>query len=744
MGAIDGDQSNGQRHDLDEVLIGDGVDDPLSETVCAPVTDSAAAVVVEEEETVEATVPATVPEKIGRYQIRGTLGTGSFGAVYLGYDGQLDRQVAIKVPLLKMSTGQEQLFLQEPRQLAQLKHPGIVTVHDVGVDKEICYIVSEYLKGQDLAVWMRDHRPGWKQTAEIMATLADALATTHSQSTVHRDIKPANVIMTERGEEYVPVLVDFGLALSESSASQSPGGRGQIAGTLKYMAPEQARGEGHRIDGRTDIYALGVVLYEMLSGQVPFSGPTVAELLQAVLSDEPRPPRQFVRGLPRELERICLKAMAKQIADRYTTAGDLVQGLRRVLRQNQDPLPSASSGSTAKDKPATREATRILIADDHELSRFKLQNDLEKWGHEVTAAEDGEEAWELFQKHQYSIVITDWMMPKMDGLELVHLIRAADSADYVYVIMLTAKAEKQDIVAGMGAGADDFLTKPFHRDELQVRVRAGIRITNLNRELNETLRRLQHSQEAAARIQRSCLPTVKPEIAGFDFAWDHQPCGELGGDMLNIVHLDEQHVGLYVLDVTGEGVPAALLATTLSRVMSPAAESASILVERSDDGTESRIRAPIDVARELNRSFGVQEGRQFFTLVYGVLNLESREFQFTSAGHPPVLHQQGSASPRMLDVDGFPIGMAPDSDDFHQRSVVLEPGDRLLIYSDGLPDTMNHDGEVFGAARLLEFVKNNRQESLNGLTDALMIELQAWKRQTESSGDVSVLAVEVS
>src|SRR5262249_4482504 len=245
-------------------------------------------------------------------------------------------------------------------------------------------------------------------------------------------------------------------------------------------------------------------------------------------------------------------------------------------------------------------------------------------------------------------------------------------------IMLTAKAEKHDTVAGMGAGADDFLVKPIHRDELQVRLRAGIRITRLNRQLNENNRRLEHGREAAAQIQRLFLPTVKPQIRGYDFAWEHNPCGELGGDMFNIVALGTGHVGLYVLDVTGEGVPAALLATTLSRVMAPASDPTSILVERSAAGSEFRVREPVEVARELNRRFGTQEGRQFFTLAYGVLHLESRRFEFTSAGHPPLLYLQTGRAPTMLDIEGFPIGMAPESDSFQQRSVVLQPGDRIL------------------------------------------------------------------
>jgi sigma-B regulation protein RsbU (phosphoserine phosphatase) len=158
------------------------------------------------------------------------------------------------------------------------------------------------------------------------------------------------------------------------------------------------------------------------------------------------------------------------------------------------------------------------------------------------------------------------------------------------------------------------------------------------------------------------------------------------------------------LDVTGEGVPAALLATTLNRVMSPAADPQSILAEHDEKGAGYRLLAPIEVAGKLNQRFGRQEGKQFFTLTYGVLNLESRELRFTSAGHTPLLHQRAGGSPAMLDVPGFPIGMSPDSNDFSEQAITLKSGDRLFVYSDGLTDTMNADGDIFGAAQLLEAI----------------------------------------
>jgi sigma-B regulation protein RsbU (phosphoserine phosphatase) len=336
------------------------------------------------------------------------------------------------------------------------------------------------------------------------------------------------------------------------------------------------------------------------------------------------------------------------------------------------------------------------------------------------------------------------MMPKLDGLELVKMIRAADQADYVYIIMLTAKAEKHDLVAGMGAGADDFLVKPFHRDELQVRLRAGIRITKLNRQLNDTNRRLESSLEAAAQIQQSFLPTVKPQFEGYEFAWGHDPCGKLGGDMFNVVSLGDDRLGIYVLDVTGEGVPAALLATTLSRILAPASDPASILVARNDDASEARVCEPAEVAQELNRRFSLREGKQYFTLAYGVLHLASRRLEFTSAAHPPLLHLPSGSAPAMLYLEGFPIGMAPESEPFQQRSLVLQPGDRIFLYSDGIPDAMRGDGEVFGSARLLDAVQRFSSEPLDGVIGCLLGELREWRGDAKANEDVSILGFKVS
>jgi serine/threonine protein kinase/formylglycine-generating enzyme required for sulfatase activity len=270
----------------------------------------------------------THPQYIGRYRIVRSLGRGGFGEVYLAHDADLDREVAIKVPLERMAAllVDFETYLDEARVLARLSHPNIVPVYDVGrTDARRWYVVSKYMAGGDLAAWQGRCRPTYLEATRMVTAIADALHYTHTQDLFHRDIKPANILLDASG---VPYLSDFGLALRDEDVGQ---GARQV-GTAAYMSPEQARGEGHLVDGRSDIFSLGIVLYELLTGRRPFRGDSRQAVMLQIIQSEARPPRQIDDAIPRELERICMKAISKRASDRYSTAKDFADDLRHFQK----------------------------------------------------------------------------------------------------------------------------------------------------------------------------------------------------------------------------------------------------------------------------------------------------------------------------------------------------------------------------------------------------------------------------
>jgi sigma-B regulation protein RsbU (phosphoserine phosphatase) len=348
------------------------------------------------------------------------------------------------------------------------------------------------------------------------------------------------------------------------------------------------------------------------------------------------------------------------------------------------------------------EASSILIVDDEELNSEGLARRLQRHGYAVTAVKSGREAIELLGERRFDLVLLDIMMPGMNGLEVLKLLRRVDSRIDLPIILVTAKGGSEDMVEGLELGANDYVAKPLDFPVVLARIRTQLalrqavsQVTELERkldarnkelettaaELAEANERMKRDLEAAARIHQAFLPAVLPEVPGARLAWTFRSCGQLAGDFLNAFRLGDRHLGLCVLDVNGHGVAAALLSVTASHLLARMSSPPLPVPGRCVQGAPgAAIVPPARVAGELSKQLsGEAAAGQTFTLLYGILGLDTREFRYVSAGHPGPVHLPVGSPPVVLEGSGFPVGVGTAS--YRERVVRLQPGDRLVLYS---------------------------------------------------------------
>jgi phosphoserine phosphatase RsbU/P len=394
----------------------------------------------------------------------------------------------------------------------------------------------------------------------------------------------------------------------------------------------------------------------------------------------------------------------------------------------------------------------VLIAEDETIARKILYKRLENWGLPIIQAENGVEALEALQRRpDISLLITDWMMPEMDGLELCRRARAMKRNTYLHIIMLTAKNAKEDLLLGMEAGADTFLSKPFNEGELHAQIRVAERLLKMEKtladhlaELSAAHRRIQEDLEAAASVQSSLLPSESIHFPGHEVAWVFQSCEAVAGDMMNIFRLDEDHTGFYILDVTGHGVQAALLSVSVAQTLNPLLHEGGLLKRREDNEQGYRIVPPNEVARSLNKRYPLfDQSNRFFTFLYGVLHLKTHHLQLVRAGHTPPLKISKEGEVEILDQAGSPPIGIMDNMDFPLVEYQLEAGDQIFLLSDGVEEARNPEKEEFGIDRVIQFFSEHQKEALKTMLHKLKKEVIRFTQKSTQEDDITILGIRI-
>lgn len=366
---------------------------------------------------------------------------------------------------------------------------------------------------------------------------------------------------------------------------------------------------------------------------------------------------------------------------------------------------------------------RVLVVDDSRLQRRILAGSLSRWGLDVVEAECGARALEICAAAPPDLVLSDWMMPGMTGLEFCRAFRNLPTDGYGYFILLTSKSEKNEIAQGLDAGADDFLTKPVNPDELRARISAGARILEMQRELSEknrviseTLAELQAAHAKidqdliqAKKIQKSLVPEMTRQFGASCFSLLLKPCGHIGGDLVGLFSPGLNRVGFYSLDVSGHGITSAMMTARLGGYLSNTHFDQNVAVE-SRQFEFYGLRRPEDVAETLNARLLADTGiDEYFTMIYATADLYSGRVSMVQCGHPHPLILRRDGSAEFLGRGGMPIGLLPNlsCDRFEAQ---LHKGDRLLLYSDGFTECRLKDGSMLEPEGLLALIADCRSQ----------------------------------
>lgn len=379
-------------------------------------------------------------------------------------------------------------------------------------------------------------------------------------------------------------------------------------------------------------------------------------------------------------------------------------------------LSTAKTQENCEKSPGS--IRRVLVVDDSRLQRRILMSFLKKWGFEILEADSGESALEICAQTMPDLVLSDWMMPGMSGLDFCRAYRELPRDGYGYFILLTSKSEKNDVAQGLDAGADDFLTKPINSGELRARITAGDRIFGMQQELSEkarmisdTLGELQKAYDKidkdliqAKKIQQSLVPHRSRDFGGAQVSLLLKPCGHIGGDLVGMFSPGQDQVGFYSIDVSGHGITSAMMTARLGGYLSSTYFDQNLGMELQDDRSR-KLRRPDAVAEMLNSRLLADTGiEEYFTMAYATADLRTGRVQLIQAGHPHPLVLRRDGRMEFIGEGGIPIGLLPNVP-FDQFETVLEAGDRLLLYSDGFTECVMKNGKMLEQEGLVNLIQ---------------------------------------
>lgn len=408
----------------------------------------------------------------------------------------------------------------------------------------------------------------------------------------------------------------------------------------------------------------------------------------------------------------------------------------------------------------------ILVVDDAPDNLMLLEAILESEDFEnIFLASSAREAYEYIgitespKNARIDLVLMDIMMPEISGIEAIREIRRHIDYQDIPIVVVSARSETQDLVEAFEAGAVDYLTKPIKELELVARIRSMLRLKSetdhrkfheseletlaleleeKNQQLSHILEELQEDLEAAGNMQRSLLPDKRISIPGLNFSWYYETSENIGGDLLNIMPLDNNMAALFILDVSGHGIQSAMLAVSVHRMLSAWEGSNSIL--RLPDGTP---RSPADVANELNSEFMLHRNNfQYFTMIYGLLDLEKRTLTYCRAGHTPLLLQSVDGMVIVCSEGNVPVGLT-EGCKYEEFTLRLAARDRVILYSDGITEARREGAkEFFGDENFLQLLRKTRDLPVDQAVQGIVGDFKSWLDGSRPADDITLLIIE--